>query len=105
MLSHKLTRITLKMADFEEYDQLKKERERAMDTSSPQAVDSCSHTEKFQPNTNPPSSVTAAAGGGGGGGGVEGGGGGGGGGVGGEGGGGIEGRRPVRASTPDSPTT
>ena len=85
MLSLKLTRITLKMADFEEYDRLKRERERKMDTSPPQdAVDgsSCSRTEKWQPKATPTAAVT-----------------------GGGGGGGIEGRRPVRASTPDSPTS
>lgn len=35
MLSQKLTRITLKMSDFEEYEQVKREREKAMDTSQP----------------------------------------------------------------------
>lgn len=33
MLSQKLSRITLKMSDFEEYEQLKKTREKEMDTS------------------------------------------------------------------------
>ena len=33
MLSQKLSRITLKMSDFEEYEQLKKAREKEMDTS------------------------------------------------------------------------
>ena len=33
MLSQKLSRITLKMSDFEEYEQVKKTREKEMDTS------------------------------------------------------------------------
>ena len=33
MLSQKLSRITLKMSDFEEYEQLKKTKEKEMDTS------------------------------------------------------------------------
>ena len=89
MLSQKLTRITLKMSDFEEYEQLKRERERAMDTSQPPLVaspSSCSRQggvvvggrgERRAATT--PKSVSLA------------------------GGMGIEGRRPVRASTPDSP--
>ena len=73
MLSQKLTRITLKMTDFEEYEQVKRDRERAMDTS---AVSSHSQTESRKLNT-PASSVSQNGGG----------------------------RRPVRASTPDSPPT
>lgn len=70
MLSQKLTRITLKMSDFEEYEQLKRERERAMDTS--QSTPAGSRDRKASKSA---SHMT----------------------------GGIEGRRPVRASTPESP--
>lgn len=71
MLSQKLTRITLKISDFEEYEQLKREHERDMDTSqsTPAAGSRERKTSKSAPHMS----------------------------------GGIEGRRPVRASTPEPP--
>lgn len=85
MLSQKLTRITLKMTDFEEFDRVKREHERAMDTSQrpvPSSCSSCSRTEGWHANIiniQTGSVPTERIGRGGG------------------------GRNPVRASTPDTP--
>ena len=79
MSSQKLTRITLKMTDFEEFEQVKRERERAMDTSQTQTDPAASQTTEVW-------SVTASQRG-----------------SAGEERGGIPRRLPVRASTPDTP--
>ena len=87
MLSQKLTRITLKMTDFEEFDSVKRERERAMDTSQrpavvPTSCSSCSRTEGWLHANilNTTGSIPTERIGG-----------------------GIERRNPIRASTPDTP--